>query len=175
MYSNIDFSTTIRAQDMKFVKPDVKLFMFVTDPIERLYSHLKMCIRKTWPQCRSGKKPKSISDLIHSITNYTSIEHDSHSIYRDLERDMKSMKRDSFLKAKYVTANPKKGTEKKISRKFGIYIQLGNYISIANDYNQIFGEKYVYMVDGQAILNNPNDEFRRLLQFFQLGKRLVSQ
>ena len=156
---------------MYFVAPDVKLFMFVTDPIERIYSHLKMCIRKTWPQCRNGKKAKEISELIHSITNYTSIEHDSHSIYRDVERDIAQMSRQDFLNEKYIRAKSKNGKiEKKILRKFALYIQLGNYVSIANDYNQVFGPKYVYMVDGQAILNNPNQEFSRLLQYFGLGR-----
>ena len=38
-----------RAAQMKKVLPKVKLFMFVTDPIQRIYSHLNMCIRNKYP------------------------------------------------------------------------------------------------------------------------------
>ena len=38
--------------------------------------------------------------------------------------------------------------------------------SIAEDFNQYFGSKYVYMVDGQAAMINPNGEFGRLINFF---------
>ena len=38
-----------RAAQMKKILPKVKLFMFVTDPIQRIYSHLNMCIRNKYP------------------------------------------------------------------------------------------------------------------------------
>ena len=38
--------------------------------------------------------------------------------------------------------------------------------SIANDFNHYFGPKYVYMVDGQAAMTSPNDEFGKLIEFF---------
>lgn len=37
--------TLTRARQLKLMKPDVKLFMFITDPIERIVSHLKMVRR----------------------------------------------------------------------------------------------------------------------------------
>ena len=39
----------------------------------------RMCIRKTWPQCRKGKTAKSIGELISIVANYTEVEEDSHS------------------------------------------------------------------------------------------------
>ena len=61
----------------------------------------------------------------------------------------------------------------KLDNQFAKYIQLGNYHSIANDYNHYFGPKYVYMVDGQAAMANPNDEFGRLIDFFGLTSKSI--
>ena len=43
------FTTLRRAAQMKKILPKVKLFMFVTDPIQRIYSHFNMCIRNKYP------------------------------------------------------------------------------------------------------------------------------
>ena len=39
-----------RARQMKLINPDVKLFMFITDPIERIVSHVKMIRRSAMHQ-----------------------------------------------------------------------------------------------------------------------------
>ena len=33
----------LRAEEMKHFMPKVKLFMFVTDPVDRMFSHIKDC------------------------------------------------------------------------------------------------------------------------------------
>ena len=45
--------TTIVAKSIKATNPDVKLFMFLTDPIDRLRSHIKMCVRSKSQDCLS--------------------------------------------------------------------------------------------------------------------------
>ena len=45
--------------------------------------------------------------------------------------------------------------------------------SIANDFNHYFGPKYVYMVDGQAAMTNPNDEFGKLVNFFGFESDII--
>ena len=35
--------TELRAEEMKHFMPKVKLFMFVTDPVDRMFSHIKDC------------------------------------------------------------------------------------------------------------------------------------
>ena len=45
--------------------------------------------------------------------------------------------------------------------------------SIAKDYNHYFGPKYVYMVDGQAAMTNPNNEFGRLINFFGFESDII--
>ena len=45
--------------------------------------------------------------------------------------------------------------------------------SIAKDYNHYLGPKYVYMVDGQAAMNNPNGEFGRLINFFGFESDII--
>ena len=41
---------------------------------------------------------------------------------------------------------------------FMVLIELGNYASIIEDFNQVF-DKHVYLVDGDLIVHNPNEEF----------------
>ena len=45
--------------------------------------------------------------------------------------------------------------------------------SIAEDFNHYFGSKYVYMVDGQAAMTNPNGEFGRLINFFGFESDII--
>ena len=45
--------------------------------------------------------------------------------------------------------------------------------SIVKDFNHYFGPKYVYMVDGQAAMTNPNDEFGRLINFFGFESDII--
>ena len=45
--------------------------------------------------------------------------------------------------------------------------------SIAKDFNHYFGPKYVYMVDGQAAMTNPNDEFGKLVNFFGFESDII--
>ena len=40
---------------------------------------------------------------------------------------------------------------------------------IAADYNSVLGEKFVFIVDGEQILKNPNQEYKLLLDFFGLN------
>ena len=46
--------------------------------------------------------------------------------------------------------------------------------SIASDFNHYFGEKYVYMVDGQAAITNPDDEFGKLINFFGFKSNAIN-
>ena len=85
---------------------------------------------------------------------------------------------------------------------FMVLIELGNYASIIEDFNQVF-DKHVYLVDGDLIVHNPNEEFsskgsnnfqvtniftkwikiflfnqfkkilKRLLEFFELDSSLI--
>ena len=48
-------------------------------------------------------------------------------------------------------------------------IQIGNYYDTIRDYEHIFGEHAVYVVDGHNEIHDPNDEFKRLFQFLNLG------
>ena len=41
-----------RAKSMHEANPNMKLFAFVTDPVERLFSHINHCIKKKWPFCQ---------------------------------------------------------------------------------------------------------------------------
>ena len=45
------FRTTVVAKSIKATNPNVKLFMFLTDPIDRLRSHIKMCVRSKSRDC----------------------------------------------------------------------------------------------------------------------------
>ena len=42
-----------RAKSMYEANPNMKLFAFVTDPVERLFSHINHCIKKKWPFCQT--------------------------------------------------------------------------------------------------------------------------
>ena len=54
-----------------------------------------------------------------------------------------------------------------------VMIEQGNYASIIEDFNQVFDQN-VYLVDGELILNNPNEEFDLLLDFFGLEKGVLN-
>ena len=54
-----------RAKSMYEANPNMKLFAFVTDPVERLFSHINHCIKKKWPFCQTRFQ---ISALIASAT-----------------------------------------------------------------------------------------------------------
>ena len=49
---------------------------------------------------------------------------------------------------------------------------MGNYASIINDFNSVTGKK-VYVVDGEEVITNPNQEFRLLLDFFGLDNSIL--
>ena len=53
-----------------------------------------------------------------------------------------------------------------------VFIEQGNYASIVEDFNQVFDQK-VYLVDGEMILKDPNQEFDLLLDFFGLEKGIL--
>ena len=49
---------------------------------------------------------------------------------------------------------------------------MGNYASIISDFNTVTG-KTVYVVDGESVITNPNEEFRLLLDFFKLDNSIL--
>ena len=52
-------------------------------------------------------------------------------------------------------------------------IQIGNYYDTIRDYEHVFGEHAVYVVDGHNEIRDPNDEFKRLLQFLNLDRTMI--
>ena len=61
---NGSHATTRTAKDIKKTNPNAKLFMFITDPVERLYSHVKMCVRTPTHSCKSIERQLSGKGLI---------------------------------------------------------------------------------------------------------------
>ena len=49
------------------------------------------------------------------------------------------------------------------------YLKTGQYYSVLNTYNSIFGPNHVYVVDGKSLRNDPKAEFSLLLRHFGLN------
>ena len=68
-------------------------------------------------------------------------------------------------------------TEKYPNAKVGWYLRIllsiGNYYETVRDYEQIFGNYSVHLVDGAREVSDPNDEFGLLLKHFGLDPSLI--
>ena len=161
---NGSHATTRTAKDIKRTNPNAKLFMFITDPVERLYSHVKMCVRTPTHSCKSIERQLSGKGLIvHEETLETvtitrtvvaRILHSWNSTSEGLY--------DYMISCRHQTQLP----------MTMVFIEQGNYASIVEDFNQVFDQK-VYLVDGEMILKDPNQEFDLLLDFFGLEKGIL--
>merc|ERR1711933_128505 len=119
----------------------------ISDPAERLFSHIQMEGRKT-----AGLSGEALEIYVN----------------RNLQAVVRYLKLiKSTSEGIYTTVscqNP--------AKLWTVYLQLGNYASIISDFNKVL-EQNVYVVDGEQILSNPNNEFGHLLDFFELDKSLI--
>ena len=127
-----------------------------SDPVERLLYHIKHCRRSQYKQCQG----LTVSSIIDQIKSYANQINSSHVFDR-----------------KYSTS----GSDLHIG--FQNYIDLGNYYSIIRDYNSIFNQSRdgnqsrghpVHVVDGEQILINPNQEYKILLDYFNLDFKSIN-
>jgi hypothetical protein len=157
------FETVKRAREMKKSNPSVKLFIHVTDPVGRLYSQITQIFR---PQlARITKRLKEHKTVRSAIEK--SISYIKNSIDNSTEN----------IVSAYIKELERGGGGGALNDQIGWYlrmiIQIGNYYDTIRDYEQVFGAHTVHVVDGHNEIHDPNDEFKRLLQFFNLDDSLI--
>lgn len=151
-----NYETVKRARQMKRTNPNVKLFMFITDPVGRAYSQITQILRPDMKRLRARfKEYETAPEVIKVATDYVlkiggNTESLADAFQTELEED-------------YI----------QLGWYLRILLQIGNYYSTITDYEQVFGAGSVYLVDGHNEITDPNDEFTRLLQFFKVDPTLI--
>ena len=153
---NGNFETVKRAREMKKTNPSVKLFIHVTDPVGRMYSQITQIFRPEMARIRFRlREHKTVQSAVEKAISYIeSINSTTENIVpayiRELERGKEN-----------------------IGWYLRMIIQIGNYYDTIVDYENVFGKQAVYVVDGHNEIADPNDEFKRLLKFFNLDYSMI--
>ena len=152
-----NFETVKRAVEMAKISPTVKLFIHVTDPVGRLYSQITQIFRPEMARIRFRlKEHKTVSSAIEKAINYIELNLNSTT--------------ENIVPA-YI--DELENGEEQIGWYLRLIIQIGNYYDTIRDYETAFGKHAVHVVDGHNEIAQPNDEFKRLLKFFNLDQSMI--
>ena len=181
--------TLIRAQQMKAINPKVKIFMFITDPVERIVSHLKMIIRLAHERMRPSQPKDPVLDRtlrehlaeinklavkMQNTTDSSLIDTYIMSLENKLQ-DSESKLKDILLLSGLDRSNNWAEEKANIQNQITYYSLLdkGNYYSVLQDFDSVLGRDQVHVVDGQAVKKSLNSEFDLLLEFFGVPTGLM--
>ena len=149
------YETVKRARQMKKTNPSVKLFMFITDPVGRAYSQITQILRPDMKRLRARlREYETASEVIKAATDYVARIGNTEALADAFQTELEE---DNIQVGWYLR----------------ILLQIGNYYSTIIDYEQVFGKGSVFLVDGHNEIINPNDEFTRLLTFFDVDPTLI--
>ena len=124
---------SIIAKNIKSANPSAKIILMIDDPIQRLFSQLRMCYEEEFSYCESIDENLKIFNSFFSSKS-------SGKIYEDSS--------DFDTKSKLIG-----------------FVTSGNYYQIIVEYLEHFKANEIFIVDGHKLKNDPNKEFRLLLDF----------
>ena len=133
---------SIIAKNIKTANPNAKIILMISDPIQRLFSQLRMCHEEEFSYCTSITENLEIFNRFFASKT-------SQDIY-------------------------KHSTDFDAKRKLVGFVSSGNYHQIIIEYMQHFAADELYIVDGQQLKNEPNNEFQLLLEFMGINDKQLS-
>ena len=142
-----------RAQIIAKTIPNVKIFLFLIDPVKRIKSHFSMCKRESFSACQNiSVRVNYISDLSDLLLNVI----------------LTSQTDDGFMEEVTQFVQSGKSSQSFVQE----YVNYGSFADILNEIRSVFDRSLLHIVDGEIIKQNPKSEFELLLNFFdlQLGK-----
>lgn len=132
--------------------PKLKIFFFICDPIKRIISHLRHCEKEKYSLCKNFTQDQifemlkiTFEFLDHALQIYES-EKIRKNLFEHVKKSFQSLKEDDF----FILMR---------------YLTMSAYDFIISKAFEIIGEDNVHLVDGVNVVENPKDEFSKLLRF----------